>query len=65
MTGKEKKIVKAMQTIQKNADPLWFLDLVRGVCPHGIGLMSPCGNICRDNDLCGKCWSVALEGAMT
>ena len=63
MTGKEKKLAKAMQTIKANADPLFFLALVRGVCPHGIGLISPCRNMCYNNNLCERCWTVALEGA--
>ena len=62
MTKQNEKIVKAMQTIQKNADPLFFLALVRGVCPHGLGMTSTYRNMCHDNNLCEKCWAVALEG---
>ena len=61
MTCKEKKVAKAIQTIQKNADPLFFLAMVRGICPHGIGLRSHFLNMCHDNNLCDKCWFLALE----
>jgi len=61
MKSNEKKIKKALQTIKDNADPLFFLALVRGVCPHAIGITSHYKFVCHDNNLCDKCWDMALN----